>query len=147
MLLTYNEFQKICTFVDKTNSEKYIKYYKASIETYLSDLIGSAMVLKLSTGFYPELKELVQACIATNIELMFVEFGNITITGEGSNTRQSDFTNRPDYIDKKSQIKSIYKVLRSFETQLLNKIQSGDYPESETGKLSTRFDFKITAIG
>ena len=148
MILTYSEFQDITEFPDSNSPKKYKKHYKESEETYFNDLIGRELVAKIKDGEYSELMELSKLCLAYYIELAFLKTGNITIISEGGIQRQGDYKKAPEYIDKENRIKHSYKVLRSYEEQLVSKIRDGDYPEwNENKKISTKETFSITAIG
>ncbi len=147
-LLNYNEFQEIADFIDKTSESKFNKFLKMSEETYLSDLIGREFVAKLKEEEYSELMELVKKCLALNIEMLFLETAKITIIGEGGVSRTSDYSKRPEFIDKKNSQNALAKLLRAYETSLIREISEGDYPEwNEATEVSKKVEFNITAIG
>lgn len=143
-MLTYNEFKEITLFTDKTSSEKFKKFYRESKETYLSELIGEELVDKAND--YPDILPLIKKCLAFNIELMLVEIGNISVSGEGANTRTGDYYKQPEFVDKQNKIKAVKKVLRANEVKLLNACK--DLPEfNKNKKITSKYYFTINSAG
>ena len=147
-LLNYTEFKKLTDFTDLNAEAKFNRFIKQAEETYLTDLIGRELVLKLKLNDYSELLTNVKVCLAHKVELMFVETANVTVIGEGAIQRRSDYSDKADFVDKKGRINMILEILRSYEAQLINKIKAGDYPEWNKGNnVSAKLVFNITSIG
>jgi hypothetical protein len=146
-MLTHEEYKKIVDTTDVANSDAFRKIEDAKVDTYLVELIGSAMVAKLKGGYYAELLPYVKRCLAYECYLHFVTVGNVIVTPVGISERSSEFGRKPEFADKKYKIDAVTKVLRGYEKVLIDQISTGNYAESSTSNLSQSNPFNIFAIG
>lgn len=146
-MITHEEYKDTVDTTDATKIEQFNKILISKSDTYLTELIGADLVAKLKAKEYPELMPFVKKCMAWEIYLHFVTIGNVIITPIGGAERSSDFSRRPEFLDKKSKTEAVTKVLRGYEKLLLSTISAGTYPEAvTTSELSTSQPFNIFAI-
>jgi len=147
-LLTYSQFKVLADFTDNVTDSRFDKFEKICEETYLRDLIGSELVTKLKSDLYPELLPYVKDCLVHKCELYFIETGNVLITGQGSASRDSQFSKPPEWLDKQAKINAVLDVLRSYETVLRSVLEAGTYTGyNDDVAISKKIVFSITSIG
>jgi len=120
-LLTFSEFNQRADTVDKTQIERFNKFYVTAEETYLADFMGAELVVKFKDGTYTDADtlSLIKKCLTHQIELMFVNHGDSISTSIGLVQRESEYSKPAEYAKVKLKIEAVLKILRSYEKQLL----------------------------
>jgi hypothetical protein len=147
-MITHEEYKNICDTTDVSHIKQFNQVEVSKVDTYLTELIGADMVAKLKAGSYTELIPNVKKCLAWEIHLHFVTIGNVQVAAIGAVDRQSDFSRKPEFVDKKNKIDAVTKILRGYESVLIAQIEDGDYKEAESSStLSSSHPFYIFGIG
>jgi len=146
-MITHEEYKNLVDTTDVSQLKQFNQIEVSKVDTYLTELIGVDMVTKLKAGSYTELIPNVKKCLAWEIYLHFVTIGNVQVTPIGAVDRVSDFSRRPEFLDKANKIEAVTKILRGYEKALIEQIEAGTYTEAITSKLSSSQPFHIFSIG
>ncbi len=125
--LTFDQYLELIDTTDESQETKFNKIYTDVEQTYLKDLLTVTIFDLCLDGTYnkvynPTLYELIQKCIAKEIETIYTKTGTSQNTALGLIQRTNDFSKPAEIGGVKMKVEAILKVQRSYENQLMSEL-------------------------
>lgn len=149
-ILSFDEFIALVDTTDKSQREKYNKIYVDIEETYIKNLLTTAVYDKVKDGTYtpttnPAFFKLLKKCTAKKIETVFIKTGSSQLTPLGLIQRNSEYSTQSEIGQVKMKLDAVFEILRSYEEQLLDELENIEEYVSPLEPKSTQAPFRISA--